>query len=112
MKSHLVKNHGDIFVHDSSLMIYPLDKPNTKHEYLILKPHSTLVYTLKDFFLLLFFLSPLFKVYKKVVTQQKIFWFLVFSILIWYLAYPLELKDRNRPLLNKDQAWQFDALNF
>ena len=37
---------------------------------------------------------PLFKVYKKVVkfsfTQQKIFWVLVFSIRIWYLAYPTD----------------------
>jgi hypothetical protein len=33
-------------------------------------------------------------VYKKVVkfsfTQQKIFWVLVFSIRIWYLAYPTD----------------------
>ena len=39
-------------------------------------------------------LFPLFKVYEKVVkfsfTQQKIFWVLVFSICIWYLAYPTD----------------------
>ena len=37
-------------------------------------------------------MSPLFKVYKKVVefSQQKIFWVLVFSIRIWYLAYPTD----------------------
>ena len=48
----------------------------------------------KIFFSPSVFLYPLFTVYKKVTefsyTQQKIFWVLVFSIRIWYLAYPTD----------------------
>ena len=48
----------------------------------------------ENFFSPSVFLSPLFKVYKEVIkfsfTQQKIFWVLVFSIRIWYLAYPTD----------------------
>ena len=48
----------------------------------------------KENFFLLVFLSPLFKMYKNVVkfsfTQQKMFWVLVFSIRIRYLAYPTD----------------------
>ena len=48
----------------------------------------------ENFFSPSVFLLPLFKVYKKIVnfsfTQQKIFWVLVFSIHIWYLAYPTD----------------------
>ena len=37
---------------------------------------------------------PLFRVYKKVVkfsfTKKEIFWVLIFSIRIWYLAYPTD----------------------
>ena len=48
--------------------------------------------------------------YKKVVkfsfTQQKIFWVLVFSIRIWYLAYPMDRsyfckKRKRRAILDK-----------
>ena len=70
-------------------------KLNTKTQniFCCLNEHlTTLLYTLKKKTSVSSL--PLFKVYKKVVkfsfTQQKIFWVLVFSIRIWYLAYPTD----------------------
>ena len=48
----------------------------------------------ENFFFPSVFLLPRFKVYKKVIKfsfkQQRIFWVLVSSIRIWYLAYPMD----------------------
>ena len=69
----------------------------------------TLLYTLKKktIFSPSVFMSPLFKVYKKVVefsfTQQKIFWVLVFSFRIWYFVYTTDrLKNSKLDIPNAD----------
>ena len=62
------------------------------------------------------FLSPLFKVYKKVVkfsfTQQKMFWVLVFSICIRYFAYPTDPTDHllHENLLNSQVMMKLQYL--
>ena len=89
------------YVYDLSVAYakYQIRILNTKTQFFLITFDFVIHFKKENFFLLLSGCPPLFKVYKEVVkfsfTQQKIFRVLVFTIRIWYLAYPMDRSINN-----------------